>query len=97
MLFAGKLPSTCFVAGLSGENVKRIKRSISDDQLSFTEFEETITLSGTYGSFVFVGKGSGCGVGLSISGALALAEMGKTYDTILESYFPGAILTGEDD
>lgn len=97
ILFAGKLPSTCFVAGQSGQTVNRIKRTISDDQLSFTESEEAITLTGTYGSFVFVGKGSGCGVGLSISGALALAEMGKTYDEILGCYFPGAVLTDKDN
>jgi stage II sporulation protein D len=97
ILFAGRLPSANFVAGLSGENVKLIKRTVSDEHPGYTESEETITLQGTYGSFVFVGRGSGCGVGLSISGAMALAEMGKTYDTILECYFPGAVLTEKNE
>lgn len=97
ILFAGKLPSTCFVVGKAGDTVTRIKRTLADNDIGFTEAEETITLDGTYGAFVFVGYGNGAGVGLSIMGALSLAKSGLTYDVILERYFPGAVLTGKED
>ena len=38
---------------------------------------------------IFTGYGSGHGVGLSQWGAKKMAEEGKTYDKILEYYFPG--------
>lgn len=95
LLFAGKLPSACFVAGLAGESVSRTKRVLTGEGTDYTDSEESVTLSGTYGSFVFLGSGSGCGVGLSIEGARSLAKLGYSYEKILEIYFPGATLTSK--
>lgn len=97
ILFAGKIPSACFDVGVAGDKITRTKRTLTGNDLGFVESDETLTLSGTYGSFVFVGRGNGCGVGLSITGALALAEKGMAYDAILECYFPGAVLTGKQN
>lgn len=95
ILFAGRLPSTCFVAGRSGDSVTYTARTLSESGLDYTESSENLTLGGTYGSFVFVGSGNGCGVGLSVMGARALAERGMTYEEILACYFPGTVLTGK--
>ena len=48
----------------------------------------TVTLTGTSGNFVFVGRGYGHGVGMSQYGAKDLGDMGYSYDVILSSYFP---------
>lgn len=50
--------------------------------------ERTVTLNGTTGNFVFVGRGYGHGVGMSQYGAKDLGDMGYSYDVILSSYFP---------
>lgn len=92
LLFAGSLPSSCFVAGATGSQVSVTNRTVSDSDLTYTEENTTVLLDGTYGSFVFVGTGSGCGVGLSIKGALALAERGKNYEEILAVYYPNTKL-----
>lgn len=97
LLFAGRLPSVCFVAGAVGDSVTRKTRTLSGNGIDYTESEETITLNGTYGSFVFVGSGSGCGVGFSISGARALAEMGYSYSEILLIYFPETTLSAKHE
>ena len=88
LLFGGKLPSTAFVVGPAGEKVQRPIRTLSGNSLEYTESEETITLSGTYGSFVVHGRGSGCGVGFSVMGGKKLADMGLDYKQILQTYFP---------
>ncbi|MBQ8288956.1 MAG: SpoIID/LytB domain-containing protein [Clostridia bacterium] len=93
LLFSGRLPSSCFVVGLAGESVERIKRTLSGNTTEYTESQETVVLSGTYGSFVFMGSGSGCGVGFSVMGAKALAERELGYRQILSTYFPGAELS----
>ncbi len=93
MFFAGRLPSACFVVGKAGESIQRATRSIAENG-SLTQQYETVTLNGTYGSFVFCGRGSGSGVGLSIMGAKALAEQKIDYIEILSRYFPGAVLIG---
>lgn len=97
LLFAGRLPSVCFVAGAAGDSVTRKTRALIGNGIDYTESEETITLNGTYGSFVFVGSGSGCGVGFSISGARALAEMGYSYTEILLIYFPKTTLSAKHE
>lgn len=51
--------------------------------------KESITLSGTDGSFVFYGRGWGHGVGMSQTGARDLGNLGADYMTILTTYFPG--------
>ena len=96
LLFGGKLPSTCFVVGLAGETAERPMRKLSGSSLDYTESVETITLSGTYGSFVFCGRGSGCGVGFSVMGAKKLAEMGLDYKQILLTYFPNVKVSSAD-
>lgn len=88
LLFGGKLPSSCFVVGMSGETVQRPMRKLNGNGLEYTESVETVTLSGTFGSFVFSGRGSGCGVGFSVMGAKKLADMGLDYKQILFTYFP---------
>ncbi len=50
---------------------------------------ETVTLTGTDGSFVFEGRGWGHGVGMSQTGARDLGNLGADYMTILTTYFPG--------
>ena len=45
------------------------------------------------GKVTFNGKGFGHGVGLSQFGSRELAKLGKTYDEILGTYYPGAVLT----
>ncbi len=45
------------------------------------------------GPVTFNGKGFGHGVGLSQFGSRELAKLGKTYDEILGTYYPGAVLT----
>lgn len=94
LLFAGRLPSACFIVGVSGDSISRVKREWSGKGLEYSEAVETITLTGTYGSFVFTGSGSGCGVGFSVMGAKALAEQGFSYHDILSIYFPGAEILG---
>ncbi|MBQ3101292.1 MAG: SpoIID/LytB domain-containing protein [Clostridia bacterium] len=51
--------------------------------------KESVTLSGTDGSFVFYGRGWGHGVGMSQTGARDLGNLGADYMTILTTYFPG--------
>ena len=60
------------------------------DITSATVKEQTrsVTLTGTEGNFVFVGRGYGHGVGMSQYGAKDLGDMGYSYDVILSSYFP---------
>ncbi|MGM9680329.1 MAG: SpoIID/LytB domain-containing protein [Eubacteriales bacterium] len=50
-----------------------------------------------YGTFRFVGSGSGSGIGLSITGAMALADMGYTYDAILLSYYVGVTIHSQKE
>lgn len=50
-----------------------------------------------YGNFRFIGSGSGSGIGLSITGAMALAEMGYTYDAILISYYEGVTILNQQE
>ncbi len=51
--------------------------------------QRTVIAEGTAGNFVFIGRGWGHGVGLSQFGAKALADMGYSHETILDTYFPG--------
>jgi len=51
--------------------------------------KESVTLSGSPGSFVFYGRGWGHGVGMSQTGARDLGNLGADYMTILTTYFPG--------
>ena len=44
-------------------------------------------------NFVFLGKGSGHGVGLCQFGAKGMAEDGKSYQEILQYYYPGVTLS----
>ncbi|MGM9646844.1 MAG: SpoIID/LytB domain-containing protein [Eubacteriales bacterium] len=97
LLFAGRLPSACFIAGMSGDSISVTKRTLSGNGSEYTETTETVVLDGTYGSFVFAGSGSGCGVGFSVMGAKALADRGVNYRQILNVYFPGAKLPDEND
>ena len=43
----------------------------------------------------FRGKGAGHGVGLCQWGAKGMADAGRSYQEILEFYYPGAQLTGK--
>lgn len=49
------------------------------------------------GSFVFLGRGSGHGVGLCQYGAKGMAEAGKSYQEILQYYYPGVTLSRLQD
>lgn len=91
LLFGGKLPSSCFIVGKSGETIAYSHRTYTNDT-DYTESPQQVTLSGTHGNFVFMGSGEGCGVGFSIWGGLMLAEKGMTYDKILATYFPNTVL-----
>jgi stage II sporulation protein D (peptidoglycan lytic transglycosylase) len=48
-------------------------------------------------NFVFLGKGSGHGVGLCQFGAKGMAEAGKSYQEILQYYYPGVTLSRLQD
>ncbi len=87
-LLTGFLPSASFVVGKAGESVEVTERKLTGEGLSYTEEVKTVTLDGTYGSFVFIGEGIGCGVGLSIAGARALCDLGYTCEQILNIYYP---------
>ena len=50
----------------------------------------TASASGTV--FTFTGTGWGHNVGMSQYGAYAMAELGYTYDQILQFYYTGAVL-----
>lgn len=92
-LFGGLLPSTNFAVGKAGEKITLTKRTMSGEGLEYTESTESLTLEGTYDSFIFSGRGVGCGVGLSIAGCRALAEMGYSYDQMLSIYYPETKIT----
>ena len=59
---------------------------------SFAIFEPQMS-GGTIKSLTVIGRGSGHGVGLSQMGAIGRALEGQDYEQILESYYPGTLLT----
>jgi stage II sporulation protein D len=67
---------------------RQLRSAIGVRRLRSTLFE----LSSRGRGFLFVGSGHGHGVGMSQWGALGLARQGKTYDVILETFYPGAEL-----
>lgn len=74
---------------LSDTSSLKVIRATGVDTVSATPSGER----GEGGKIVFVGKGFGHGVGLSQYGSRELAKMGKTYDEILSTYYPGTYLT----
>ncbi len=54
-----------------------------------TTIVKNITVEGSPGNFVFIGRGYGHGVGLSQWGAYDMAELGFKWQDILSAYFPG--------
>lgn len=61
-------------------------------KLTPTSRVRQITLSGTSGNFVFVGRGWGHGVGSSQYGYYDLAVMGYTWDEIIRFYYGDSVL-----
>jgi SpoIID/LytB domain protein len=59
---------------------------------SFVVFEPQIS-GGNIRSLTVLGRGSGHGVGLSQMGAIGRAIEGQGYEEILQSYYPGTLLT----
>lgn len=55
-----------------------------------TVLSPTFTLTRQGERFVFQGKGFGSQVGLCLAGAAAQARAGRSYDQILQFYFPQA-------
>lgn len=64
------------------------RRAVAPGLLKSTCF--TVTAQGN--RFVFQGRGHGHGVGLCQWGAWGLAVAGKTWEQILQHYYPGAVL-----
>ena len=62
--------------------------AVGTDRLPSTNFQ--VRKSG--GNFIFRGRGYGHGVGMCQWGARGLAEAGRTWQEILEYYYPGAKL-----
>ena len=62
---------------------------------SFAVFEAQIK-GKAIRSLTILGRGSGHGVGLSQMGAIGRALDGQDYEQILETYYPGTILTSLD-
>ncbi len=71
-------------------NANDFRAAIGFDQLKSTFFE--VQKSGDL--FQFSGKGFGHGVGLCQWGAKALGKQGKSFEVILEHYYPKALLQG---
>jgi stage II sporulation protein D len=67
---------------------RQLRSALGENTLRSTLFELVPRSRG----FLFVGSGRGHGVGMSQWGALGLARDGKTYDVILERFYPGAAL-----
>lgn len=66
------------------------------EQIGYTEIYSTLfDVLEEENGFLFTGKGSGHGVGLCQWGAKAMADEGKSYQDILEFYYPGTQLTGQ--
>jgi SpoIID/LytB domain protein len=59
---------------------------------SFAVFEPVMS-GGNIKSLTVIGRGSGHGVGLSQMGAIGRALEGQDYEEILQSYYPGTLLT----
>ncbi|MEZ4846142.1 MAG: hypothetical protein R2877_04085 [Bdellovibrionota bacterium] len=59
---------------------------------SLAVFEPQMS-GGIIKSLTVIGRGSGHGVGLSQMGAIGRALEGQDYEQILESYYPGTLLT----
>lgn len=53
----------------------------------------SVTAEGTPGNFIFIGRGWGHGVGLSQWGTKDLADLGYSYDQIVEAYFSNTTVT----
>ena len=56
----------------------------------------TIPISGGSGSFTITGAGNGHNVGMSQYGAKAMAELGYTYQDILQFYYTDVTITDVD-
>ena len=80
-----------FMAGLS-EKGNEDRDTPDLEAANVVSSTELITLNGTPGNFVFVGRGWGHGVGMSQYGAKDLAELGYDYDVILRTYYVGTEL-----
>ena len=72
------------VTGINGEVLPDILTTGS------SAVTETLTASGSSGTFVFIGRGWGHGVGLSQFGTKDLGELGYDYETIFRAYYSGA-------
>ncbi len=84
----GVVDSAAFIVGKSGSNVE-----FEYYDQSGNIKKETRTLQGVVGNFVFSGEGTGFGIGMSFDGAEKLAQQGKSCFDIINSYYPGAILS----
>ena len=82
-----RMPSTAFVVGKAGESIER------EVYQNGQPLKETITLDGTYGEFIFVGKGSGNGLGVSIQGAKDDILSGMKYSDIIYKYYRETVIT----
>ncbi len=70
-----------------------IRRILSESHLKSSAFEVEMTPE----KVIFHGSGWGHGVGLCQIGAAVMAARGYNYEQILEHYYPGAILTRNEE
>ena len=78
---------------VSGQDLRTIVgRTLGWQHLKSTAFELRRSAAG----FRFTGHGSGHGVGLCVIGSARLAARGESAERILERYFPGLAISGND-
>lgn len=66
-----------------------IRKWLSESHL----YSSAFSVEKTEKSFILYGKGWGHGVGLCQIGAAVMGDIGKTYDEIIEHYYPGTEIT----
>lgn len=80
------------------EKIASVNGALFRQWLGYDRLRSTLFEVATKGdTVIFTGRGSGHGVGLCQWGAKGMADAGKTYQDILEFYYPGAELSEADN
>ena len=79
-LLTGVVQSSSFEVGKSGSEVREKILKYNAQTKETTVSEQTVTLEGAYGNFIFVGRGAGSGLGLSLNGVNDIVNKGYSYE-----------------
>ncbi len=92
---SGRVLDLTFLAGQDKTVVPgtKFRQLVGNGNLKSTLFDLSAA-DGDEETIVFSGQGAGHGVGLCQWGSKGMAEAGKTYREILEFYYPGAEISG---